>query len=127
ICCLRFTRGVAAPMQDLLPAGGLRLFREGVEPSGSLQKVSGYISVLLLRPLPDASLIRLQEDSVRRHHGVRRAPRCLLCGLPSESPTGGGLTQHRAVATFRPLRLHRIYWSARYGFDQAGLAPAGLL
>jgi len=31
------------PMQDSLPAGGLRLYREGVEPSGSLRKVSGYI------------------------------------------------------------------------------------
>src|SRR5947209_6654708 len=30
-------------MQDSLPAGGLRLCREGVEPSGSLRKVSGYI------------------------------------------------------------------------------------
>jgi hypothetical protein len=28
-------------MQDSLPAGGLRLCREGVEPSGSLRKVSG--------------------------------------------------------------------------------------
>src|ERR1700723_1744582 len=36
-------------MQDSLPAGGLRLYREGVEPSGSLRKVSGYISVLLSR------------------------------------------------------------------------------
>jgi hypothetical protein len=32
-----------APMQDSLPADGLRLYREGVEPSGSLRKVSGYI------------------------------------------------------------------------------------
>src|ERR1700745_3186694 len=30
-------------MQDSLPAGGLRLYREGVEPSGSLRKVSGHI------------------------------------------------------------------------------------
>ena len=30
-------------MQDSLPAGGLRLCREGVEPSGPLRKVSGYI------------------------------------------------------------------------------------
>jgi hypothetical protein len=30
-----------SPMQDSLPAGGLRLCREGVEPSGSLRKVSG--------------------------------------------------------------------------------------
>jgi hypothetical protein len=31
------------PMQDSLPAGGLRLCREGLEPSGSLRKVSGHI------------------------------------------------------------------------------------
>ena len=31
------------PMQDSLPAGGLRLCREGVEPSGSRRKVSGHI------------------------------------------------------------------------------------
>jgi hypothetical protein len=43
IRCLRFTSDVAAPVQDSLPAGGLRLYREGVEPSGSLRKVSGYI------------------------------------------------------------------------------------
>ena len=30
-------------MQDSLPAGGLRLYREGVEPSGPLRKVSGHI------------------------------------------------------------------------------------
>jgi hypothetical protein len=70
-------------VQDLLPAGGLRLFREGVEPSGSRQKVSGYISILLLRPLPDASLIQLQQDTLRRHGEVRRAAGCSLWGLPS--------------------------------------------
>jgi len=32
-----------SPMQDSLPAGGLRLCREGVEPSGSRRKVSGHI------------------------------------------------------------------------------------
>ncbi len=41
-------------MQDSLPAGGLRLYREGVEPSGSLRKVSGYITVLLSRTCPVA-------------------------------------------------------------------------
>jgi hypothetical protein len=41
-------------MQDSLPAGGLRLYREGVEPSGSLRKVSGYISILLSRTSPVA-------------------------------------------------------------------------
>jgi len=31
------------PMQGSLPAGGLRLYREGVEPSGPRRKVSGHI------------------------------------------------------------------------------------
>ena len=44
-------------MQDSLPAGGLRLYREGVEPSGPLRKVSGYISVLLSRTSPVARVI----------------------------------------------------------------------
>jgi len=44
-------------MQDSLPAGGLRLYREGVEPSGSLRKVSGYISVLLSRTFPVARVV----------------------------------------------------------------------
>src|SRR5215469_14969711 len=82
-------------MQDLLPAGGLRLFREGVEPSGSLQKVSGYISILLLRPLPDASSIRLPEGSVLSHHGMRRTGGSLLLGLPSVSPMRCWLGRNR--------------------------------
>jgi hypothetical protein len=44
-------------MQDSLPAGGLRLCREGVEPSGSLRKVSGYISILLSRTSPVARVV----------------------------------------------------------------------
>src|ERR1700693_2947171 len=44
-------------MQDSLPAGGLRLYREGVEPSGSLRKVSGYISILLPRTSPVARVV----------------------------------------------------------------------
>ena len=44
-------------MQDLLPAGGLRLYREGVEPSGSLRKVSGYITILLSRTCPVARVV----------------------------------------------------------------------
>src|SRR5271165_6300607 len=42
-------------MQDSLPAGGLRLYREGVEPSGPLRKVSGHISLLPSRTCPVAS------------------------------------------------------------------------
>src|SRR5215475_376086 len=43
------------PMQGSLPAGGLRLYREGVEPSGSLRKVSDLHVFLLSRIYPDAS------------------------------------------------------------------------
>ena len=42
------------PLQDSLPAGGLRLCREGVEPSGLLRKVSGYIAIPLSRTSPVA-------------------------------------------------------------------------
>jgi len=45
------------PMQDSLPAGGLRLYREGVEPSGSLRKVSDQCFILLSRACPVASRI----------------------------------------------------------------------
>src|SRR5271166_6961647 len=48
-------------MQDSLPAGGLRLYREGVEPSGSLRKVSGYIALLLSRISPDARIVYLKK------------------------------------------------------------------
>src|SRR5271166_7057333 len=48
-------------MQDSLPAGGLRLYREGVEPSGPLRKVSGHISVLPSRICPVASGIFPKE------------------------------------------------------------------
>src|ERR1700722_11866480 len=44
-------------MQDSIPAGGLRLYREWVEPSGSLRKVSAYISILLSRASPVARVV----------------------------------------------------------------------
>src|SRR5260370_41194793 len=44
-------------MQESLAGGGLRLYREGVEPSGSLRKVSGYISILLSRTFPVARFV----------------------------------------------------------------------
>src|SRR5580700_10064673 len=43
-CCLRFTRGVATTHARLASGWLARLYREGVEPSGSLQKVSDHIS-----------------------------------------------------------------------------------
>src|SRR5262245_32924510 len=41
-CCLRFTNGVATIHAKLASGWLARLYREGVEPSGSLQKVSDH-------------------------------------------------------------------------------------
>src|SRR5437867_3104787 len=43
-CCLRFKTGVATTPARLASGWLARLYREGVEPSGSLQKVSDHIS-----------------------------------------------------------------------------------
>ena len=51
------SRGKPPPMQNLLPAGGLRLYRQEVEPSGSLLKISGYIAFLLSRISHDARMV----------------------------------------------------------------------
>src|ERR1700688_5010269 len=42
-CCLRFTSDVATTPAKLASGRLARLYREGVEPSGSLQKVSDHI------------------------------------------------------------------------------------
>jgi len=47
------------PMQDSLPADGLRLYRRGFEPHGSLRKVSGH-PILLSRPSPVATQFACQ-------------------------------------------------------------------
>jgi len=44
-------------MQDSLPAGGLRLYREGVEPSGSLRKGFRLHPILLSRTSPVARFV----------------------------------------------------------------------
>src|SRR5262249_32173045 len=43
-CCLRFTNGVATIHAKLASGWLAHLYREGVEPSGSLQKVSDHPS-----------------------------------------------------------------------------------
>src|SRR5712691_11442349 len=45
-------------MQGSLPAGRLGLCREGFEPSGSLRKVSGRLTTVLLSCSPDATTPR---------------------------------------------------------------------
>jgi hypothetical protein len=46
ICCLRFTNRVASAHARLTSGWRAHLYREGVEPSGSLRKVSGYSTFL---------------------------------------------------------------------------------
>src|SRR5262249_28590883 len=46
-CCLRFKTGVATTPARLASGWLARLYREGVEPSGSLQKVSDRSLILL--------------------------------------------------------------------------------
>ena len=53
-CCLRFKSDVATTPAKLASGWLARLFREGVEPSGPLQKVSDQILVLLFWIYPDA-------------------------------------------------------------------------
>ena len=56
-CCLRFTSGVATTHAKLASGRLARLYREGVEPSGSLQKVSVHISS------PFSGLVLAQETN----------------------------------------------------------------
>src|SRR5262245_16200632 len=53
-CCLRFKNGVATIPAKLASGWLARLYREGVEPSGSLQKVSDHIPILLFWICPGA-------------------------------------------------------------------------
>ena len=53
-CCLRFKSGVAITHAKLASGWLARLYREGVEPSGSLQKVSDHILVPLFWIYPGA-------------------------------------------------------------------------
>jgi hypothetical protein len=53
-CCLRFTSGVATTHARLASGWRARLYRKGVEPSGSLQKVSDHILILLFWIYPGA-------------------------------------------------------------------------
>jgi transposase len=56
-------------MQDSLPAGGLRLCREGVEPSGSRRKVSDHL-ILLSRTSPDASWAHARRKFYEVHQAT---------------------------------------------------------
>jgi hypothetical protein len=61
-CCLRFKNGVATIHAKLASGRLARLYREGVEPSGSLQKVSDHILVPLFWSYPGATSENLHRS-----------------------------------------------------------------
>src|SRR6516165_1336275 len=67
-CCLRFKTGVATTPARLASGWLARLYREGVEPSGSLQKVSDRSLILLFWIYPGAREVscRHSQKSWRR-------------------------------------------------------------
>ena len=62
-CCLRFKSGVAITHAKLASGWLARLYREGVEPSGSLQKVSDHILVPLFWIYPGARKAGLSGET----------------------------------------------------------------
>src|SRR5262249_43029887 len=60
-CCLRFKTGVATTPARLASGWLARLYRKGVEPSGSLQKVSGRSLILLFWIYPGAREVSFFE------------------------------------------------------------------
>jgi hypothetical protein len=64
-CCLRFKNGVATTHAKLASGRLARLYREGVEPSGSLQKVSDHILVPLFWIYPGARKVSSYSSPVR--------------------------------------------------------------
>ena len=69
-CCLRFTSDVATTHARLASGWRARLYRKGVEPSGSLQKVSDYILVLVSWTSPGAMNIFSRISSQRFSFGL---------------------------------------------------------
>src|SRR6266496_5353477 len=83
-CCLRFKNGVATIPAKLASGWLARLYREGVEPSGLLQKVSDHIPILLFWICPGAREVSWRPQAVPR--GQRIMPLRLpqrLCAQPT--------------------------------------------
>src|SRR6516165_107507 len=76
--CLRFKNGVATIPAKLASGWLARLYREGVEPSGSLQKVSDHILILLFWICPGAREVSLLN--LPSHHSITASARASSCG-----------------------------------------------
>src|SRR6266446_1746424 len=80
-CCLRFKSGVATTHAKLASGRLARLCREGVEPSGSLRKVSDHILVPLSWIYPGATSESLQRTKPRECSARRDEPRAMGISL----------------------------------------------
>ena len=79
-CCLRFKTGVATTPARLASGWLARLYREGVEPSGSLQKVSDRSLILLFWIYPGAR--EVSQCSPKHARGYAQARNV---GSPADS------------------------------------------
>jgi hypothetical protein len=73
-CCLRFKSGVATTHAKLASGWLARLCREGVEPSGSLRKVSDHILVPLSWIYPGATSATLHSKRLMHCNKEGDAP-----------------------------------------------------
>src|SRR6266516_483616 len=91
-CCLRFKNGVATIPAKLASGWLARLYREGVEPSGLLQKVSDHIPILLFWICHGAREVSLWPITLRPFHSIISSAR------PS---SGSGTVRPSALAVIR--------------------------
>ena len=82
-CCLRFKNGVATTHAKLASGWLARLYREGVEPSGSQQKVSDHTFIPLSWTYPGAREVSLRLIAclwpARANSGDKSSPFPHLC------------------------------------------------
>src|SRR5256885_3183364 len=82
-CCLRFKNRVATIPAKLASGWLARLYREGVEPSGSLQKVSDHISRPLFWIYPGAREVSFLNLPLASRHSITSSARASSVGNTS--------------------------------------------
>jgi len=90
-CCLRFKTGVTITPARLASGWLARLYREGVEPSGSLQKVSDRSLILLFWIYPGAREVSFLN--LPSHHSI------------TSSASASNLSGTSSPSAFAVLRL----------------------
>src|SRR6516162_4196965 len=114
-CCLRFKTGVATTPARLASGWLARLYREGVEPSGSLQKVSdhNHPPFLDLSWRKGSFILNLPLPS---HHSITSSAR---------ASSDGGIVRPSAVAVIRLMTRSNLIGCSTGKL--AGFAPRRIL